>query len=200
MKKIRNEGKHLDLGCGKFPRNPYDRQFLYGVDIRDIDFNEKLSFEYKKANLITQKIPYPDSYFASVSAFDFLEHVPRVWIKDDGSTSFPFIDLMSEIYRVLEPGGKIYALTPFYPRAEVFQDPTHVNFISKDTHKYFCGAKPFAKIYGFEGTFKCLRASRVAPISAMEGLDGGIKQAFRHLRKFVKNRLTHLIWEFEAIK
>jgi len=58
--------KYLDLG--------------YGTDIRDL---KKIDFYYKKSNLITQNIPFPDKFFDSVSAFDFIEHVPRIRIKNE---------------------------------------------------------------------------------------------------------------------
>jgi len=49
---------------------------------------------------------------------------------------------MNEAYRVLKPGGIFYAITPYYPRAEVFVDPTHINFISHKTHTYFTTPNP----------------------------------------------------------
>jgi hypothetical protein len=65
--------KHLDLGCGSKPRNPYHAELTFGCDIRDIDAGVKdIGFDYKKVNLVLEPIPYPDNYFDSVSAFDFL--------------------------------------------------------------------------------------------------------------------------------
>ena len=95
--------KHLDLGCGLLPRNPYNAPDCHGIDIREID--DKLSqvnFKYVRANLTIDKIPYPDNFFDSISAFDFLEHVPRQLMLSNGELSNPFIELMNEIYRVLK--------------------------------------------------------------------------------------------------
>ena len=69
---------------------------------------------------------------------------------------------MDEIWRVLAPGGLLYAVTPAYPHAEAFQDPTHVNIITDHTHDYFCGAKPLARMYGFGGRFEMRRLEWVA--------------------------------------
>ena len=44
---------------------------------------------------------------------------------------------MNEIYRVLKPNGIFYGITPVYPKESVFVDPTHVNFITKNSFKYF---------------------------------------------------------------
>jgi len=90
--------RHLDLGCGKRPRNPYERSRLSGVDIRPLESGE--DFEYRAADLTVEPIPYESDRFGSVSAFDFIEHVPRVLPRGDGrSTTFPFIRLMDEIWR-----------------------------------------------------------------------------------------------------
>jgi SAM-dependent methyltransferase len=148
---------HLDIGCGKVPRNPYSREKLCGVDICSSDSTE--AFDFRAANLSLEPIPYPSDTFGSVSAFDFIEHVPRILPTADGrDTFFPFIRLMDEIWRVLAHGGRLYALTPAFPRLQAFVDPTHVNFITEGTHEYFCGEKPFAHMYGFNGRFNVVRA------------------------------------------
>ena len=66
---------------------------------------------------------------------------------------------MNEIWRVLKPGGILYASTPAYPHNEAFQDPTHVNFITEKTVEYFMGnvryqaGHDIGKMYGFIGRF-----------------------------------------------
>ena len=52
-------------------------------------------------------------------------------MRGNDDTNFLFIDSMNEVYRVLKSNGKFYALTPFYPKPEAFQDPTLVNIITK---------------------------------------------------------------------
>lgn len=146
--------KSLDLGCGNNPRNPYNAKELYGIDI--VDFSTD-TFEVKTADLNIEKIPYPDNYFDYVTAYDFLEHVPRI-IYVDGKIRNPFIELMNEIWRVLKPGGIFKAHTPYYPHPEVFQDPTHVNFITTSTVEYFTTAAiSLGRAYGFKGQFYLLR-------------------------------------------
>jgi SAM-dependent methyltransferase len=219
---------HLDLGCGKYPRNPYDQKRLFGVDIRELPPTE--GFESRAANLALDPIPYPDGMFGSVSAFDFIEHIPRVLaVPDERRTVLPFITLMNEIWRVLAPGGRLYAVTPAYPMAEAFQDPTHVNIITERTHEYFCGPRPFGAIYGFEGRFELLRSQWVrhhnldftgpekeAEREALRQAEARRRQPARwiayNLReslRFVRgkrrwtldqDRTAHLLWEFVAVK
>lgn len=207
--------RHLDLGCGKFPRNPYGRATVCGIDIRAL--SEPVGFELRTANLAVDPIPYGDSEFASVSAFDFLEHVPRILPSPDGrATVFPFIGLMNEIWRVLRPAGRLYTLTPAYPHPAAFSDPTHVNILTDDSHEYFCGENPPGRMYGFSGHFRLLRSERVRiedHYSAIEGspenrakamgarrYSHALRDGLRRLRGTSRNDLAYLLWEFEALK
>ena len=129
----------LDLGCGETIRNPYQALQVIGLDIQDAD-------------LAIQPIPYKDNYFDYVTAYDFLEHIPRLLYVPQ--RRYPFVELMSEIYRVLNIGGKFLSSTPAFPHGAAFQDPTHVNIITPDTfYEYFDDQKTWAKMYGFKGAF-----------------------------------------------
>lgn len=204
--------RHLDLGCGERPRNPYERGQLCGVDIRMPE--AAIAHEHRVANLVLEPIPYADDSFASVSAYDFIEHVPRLFPDGRGGTLFPFVRLMDEIWRVLAPGGRLYALTPAYPHPEAFVDPTHVNIVTERTHLYFCGVEPQARMYGFRGRFEPLRAERVERGNAYSALAGstrnypplkrfarGVRRTSRWLRGKQPNRMPAcMLWELEAVK
>ena len=191
--------RHLDLGCGAAPRNPYRRAELYGIDLRA--FPNTAQVRFRAANLTIEPIPFPDNHFGSVSAFDFLEHVPRVLADPTGDgTRFPFIELMSEVWRVLSPGGRFYALTPAYPHAEAFRDPTHVNILTAKTHDYFCGDQPYAANYGFVGRFRALRSDWVVSRDAEMPDPYTLSQRLRLWRRRLRGQISHLRWELEAIK
>jgi SAM-dependent methyltransferase len=142
----------LDLGCGAKPQNRFRADQVFGLDIRE-DRTQNISY----ADLTTDPIPFPENQFDYITAYDFLEHIPRVIYSP--TRKFPFIDLMNEIDRVLKPGGIFLSRTPVYPISAAFTDPTHVNVITADTFsRYFDDRDTWAKIYGFQGGFKvCLQ-------------------------------------------
>ena len=101
--------KVLDLGCGTKPRNDFNADEMYGVDIVDHGMPN-----VKVADLAIEPIPFEDNMFDIVTGYDFLEHIP-VLIYNNGIRKYSFIDLMSEIWRVLKPGVRGYFCTPAYP-------------------------------------------------------------------------------------
>lgn len=145
--------KSLDLGCGPSPRNPFNAEVVYGVDIR-----EDLHSNIKQADLSTEPLPFKENLFDYCTAFDLIEHIPRkTW--QGGVASAGVIDLMNEIYRILKPGGLFLHSTPAFPFKEAFQDPTHVNIITEDTFPdYFCMPHNLAAElgYGFLGKFELI--------------------------------------------
>ncbi len=189
--------RHLDLGCGSRPRNPYHRDELFGVDI--VGDGDRVC----RANLAVAPIPFESGYFDSVSAYDFLEHVPRLLSTPDGRhTRFPFIELMNEIWRVLKPGGCFYASTPVFPAEQVFVDPTHVNVLTQDSHSYFTRPCLSASLYGFTGDFDLVRTQLCAPTPDTLYLQvpTGIVQRMRYERRVRRREYSHIVWEFTARK
>jgi SAM-dependent methyltransferase len=189
--------KSLDLGCNNHPRNPYHCENLYGVDLGNFEIENVI---YKQANLALEPIPFEDNYFDYVTAFDFIEHIPRILSKEDATRS-PFIELMNEIWRVLKPDGVFYAVTPFYPHDEAFQDPTHVNIITKKTHQYFCGNEPMGNMYGFIGQFEKLEVKPVINKMCFTREDTTEKFWYNLKYKIINRRkFCHILWELKAIK
>jgi SAM-dependent methyltransferase len=141
----------LDLGCGSNKRNPFNASYTYGIDVR-----QDLSNNIYCADLSIERLPFQDNTFDYCTAFDFIEHIPRL-IRVDGKNRSSFIELINEIYRVLKPNGYFLHSTPGYPSKEVFQDPTHTNIITKDTFPlYFCSPYlgAFKLGYGYTGNFR----------------------------------------------
>ena len=164
--------------------------------------SENLIKNYKKANLILDKIPFPDSFFSSVSAYDFIEHIPRQQFINE-EMQYPFIKLMNEIYRVLKPNGLFFASTPVYPHPDTFVDPTHVNYITDSTHHYFISDKNnniLGMHYGFKGSFKEKKVLRIRPNLMEREYRNKFAMYFEWYKRKFRGRFSHLIWELEAIK
>jgi SAM-dependent methyltransferase len=148
--------KSLDLGSGMAPRNPFGASEVFGVDLGQ---RVELPINVRHADLAIDPIPFDSDFFDCVTAFDFIEHIPRLVYCPHRRNSF--VELMNEVYRVLKPSGYFLSSTPCYPHGSAFVDPTHVNFITEDTFSlYFCenaSGNPWAVTYGFNGIFRILR-------------------------------------------
>ena len=183
--------KHLDLGCGTRPKNPFGHADLHGVDIR-ADSAALSNATIATANLSVAPIPYADNFF---------EHIPRVAIDYANQTSrFPFIELMNGIWRVLKPDGILYSVTPDFPHEKALRDPTHVNFITPKTHRYFTAPEMMARMYGFEGEFRKIRQCWVHPRGAYEPTNPGLGHRLRAVGEKISCQQSHLVWEFAASK
>ena len=196
---------HVDMGCGYHPRNPFGAEKLIGMDIipgsRIPDMQHFVYVQIESS----QEIPLPDGSIDSISGFDFLEHLGR----GNGSSQNEFIGFMNEAFRILRPGGLLFLVTPAFPSPAAFQDPTHVNFITVDTVKYFLGPNATAQSmgYGFKGSFKLIEQFWLGPFSkifsssnhfASENINKPKKDflAINALRRMISSlrHPTHLVW------
>jgi hypothetical protein len=80
----------LDLRCGSTPKNPYNEDNLYGIDVQSKGMSNIIS-----ADLVLEKIPFEDNFFDYATAYDFIEHIPRLIYTPSRKTRF--LDLMAEI-------------------------------------------------------------------------------------------------------
>lgn len=192
---------HLDLGSGSNPRNPFNLEISLSIDVGDFSHQgfTKVSFG--------ENLPFSDASFASISAYDFLEHIPRT---GNGRPTSSFIGYMEEIHRLLEPGGLFLAATPGFPRKSAFSDPTHVNFITSDTHTYFTGPIHAKELgYGFTGEFRKIQSKWILPthpVFRSEHNSGWLKILKTKLHQVVyvlkcictlNNPYTHILWVFQ---
>jgi SAM-dependent methyltransferase len=145
------DSSSLDIGCGSVPKNPFHADRINGIDIR-----ENFAKGIKYADLTLEAIPHENNTFDFITAFDFIEHIPRVVYLPE--RRFPFIELMNEVWRTLKPNGIFLSYTPVFPFPSVFQDPTHVNILTHDTFtNYFDDTILWGRMYGFKGSFHIKR-------------------------------------------
>jgi len=146
----------LDLGCGTNPQNPFRAEQVYGIDIRD-----NPSKYIKCADLTVEPIPFEDNAFDFITAFDIIEHIPKVLYAPN--RRFPFVELMNEVWRTLKPNGYFLSHTPVYPYSAIFGDPTHVSVLTHETFGYFDDVSRNAAMYGFKGSFKVVSQHLIIP-------------------------------------
>jgi SAM-dependent methyltransferase len=185
---------HLDFGCGASPRNPFNAEEVFAVDIR----NYKIPI---KTKIIKpgQRIPFSDNYFDSVSAYDVLEHLSR---NQDGYNHF--IYYMNELCRVLKPQGLALFVFPSFPNKDAFSDPTHVNYITDETVNYFVNR---SKDQSYEGIFtnytliknaklrswnKYIYEAELLPNKEFSSLRRKISLLKRSMKRLIKPQ--HRIW------
>ena len=132
---------HVDLGCGtiKKGRIGIDRYAAPGVNIvanlGPVEIlslasapNEDASGYIPGIEGYKGGLPFADSSIRSIISHHFFEHV------GDG-----FIPLVDEIYRILEPGGVLRAITPLFPSRPAVEDPDHRRYFMEGSWDSFCG-------------------------------------------------------------
>lgn len=128
----KNKKIFLDLGCGNRKKEGYigmDRYLLKGVDIvSDID----------------KGLPFKDDVIEGVYSNYFLEH------------TIDLIFTFQEIYRVCKNKALVVLTVPYYTSINAFKDPTHKNFFTEETFKYFSRDKWYGSDYKINTNFRLL--------------------------------------------
>ncbi|MBT6047904.1 MAG: class I SAM-dependent methyltransferase [Candidatus Scalindua sp.] len=101
-------GKILDIGCGKYPFFLLNTDFAekYGIEriaTQEINQLNKQKIYIKNYDIEKETtIPYDDNYFDVLTMLAVFEHI----------TTNKLVQVLSEIYRILKPGGKYIITTP----------------------------------------------------------------------------------------
>lgn len=161
-------GLSLDIGCGAH-KHPAalgaDRRILPGVAVVcDLE----------------QGLPFREGSVMSVYLHNIVEHM------DD------LIVFMEELYRVREPGAKVYARAPWYASCEALVDSTHVRYITEATFEYF----DCPNYYGLKTNFK-VRFTYFKMRGAFWFMPAYFQKRFR---RYLWNACTEIDIELEAIK
>jgi SAM-dependent methyltransferase len=107
----------LNLGCGNKRREGF-----VGVDIGDFPAVDVRSdvHEYLRS--------LPDASVAEVYSRHFLEHLEPPALQE----------LLAQVDRVLQPGGRIHFIVPHFSNPYYYSDPTHRQAFGVHTFSYLC--------------------------------------------------------------
>ena len=108
----------LNLGCGQNALDGYinvDREFASNADY--------------KWNLEEVPWPWVDSSASEILMSHSLEHI--------GQSTTIFLRVMKELYRILEPNGKLILRVPHHHNDSFWNDPTHVRPITPEMMQLF---------------------------------------------------------------
>lgn len=136
-------GLKLNLGCG--------RKYLVGYVNCDLSREVKAD-KYFDLN----SFPYPfESECADEILLDnVLEHLDDI------------LRVMTELHRILRPGGRLRVLVPYGKSDWALQDPTHKHFFTEQSLNYFVEGNPYnyytnvrfrmvrARLYGDRTTWR----------------------------------------------
>jgi SAM-dependent methyltransferase len=81
--------------------------------------------------------PLPDAHFTRILCSHLVEHLdPRLTVR-----------FMDECWRVCEPGGWLFVITPYAGSFGFWQDPTHTKAWNEATPAYFDPAHELYRLY-----------------------------------------------------
>lgn len=106
-------GRALDVGCGVgqvVHRLTQAGANAYGVDVSEPSIAKARQFSSQCLVYDGTRLPFESAYFASAGALNVLEHV-------DQPEAF-----ITEVVRVVQPGGKIVISSPNFMRVAGFRD------------------------------------------------------------------------------
>ncbi|MGV8150753.1 MAG: class I SAM-dependent methyltransferase [Candidatus Woesearchaeota archaeon] len=116
--------KKLNIGCGTDVLKGY-----INLDINDTPGVDKVH------DLNNFPYPFKDNSFDEIRAYSILEHVQDL------------MKTMSELHRILKPGGTLDIIVPHYNGPMAWGNPTHLRTFSYDSFFFFTRGWSGGEIY-----------------------------------------------------
>ena len=172
----------LDVGCYNGRLWPFMKERFIFTDYHGVDYQQKyIDGAFVKPNKhfkiqqhdVTTGLPYEDNTFEIVMSSEVLEHIE--------SHNYPFI--ISEVYRVLKPGGRAILGFPMNTRDKEYHSPLkeekklgHVNFPVHEDFIQLAESTGF-NLHKFDSSFSTSSAWRISKEVKQEKYYQKIKNA-----------------------
>ena len=132
------------------PSNRFDADDVHGLDLVE-DLDKKVKY----CKLGFEKLPYEDSTFDYVTAYDLIEHIPR-YSENSSLTDTPFIFLMNEILEFSKTRVYSYHRRQFTRFLELFKILTIILLLLIRLKCIFQKRVIISKHYGISSKFNVL--------------------------------------------
>lgn len=121
--------RELLLGCGSLKNK---RLAIIGVDTEDwVNLTTLDIVETHNPDIVwdlnKRPLPFDDNTFDQVHGYEIFEHLGR---QGDAKG---FFEEFYEYWRILKPGGRLYATVPSYDSMGAWGDPSHTRIINPMT-------------------------------------------------------------------
>ena len=134
-RKFIKTSKILDLGCGN---GEFTEEISkLGFETFGVDINPPKGKNYKKADLVFDKAPWPDNTFDVIFTKSVIEHFRNPDI------------LINEAYRLLKPEGVLICMTPSWKHSykeQFYIDHTHYTPFTRHSLETICELSNFKNI------------------------------------------------------
>jgi ubiquinone/menaquinone biosynthesis C-methylase UbiE len=174
---IKPDDKILEIGCGI--GSIVNHLSKHGYDVTGTDIsNEAISYGLKKYGCLNlqvqpaEDLPFKDESFNVVLSFDLFEHIAQINRH------------VSEVYRVLRPGGYYLFQTPNKLSNAIFETLYHKSFKWKRTHPSLHSPAQLKKRlsgHGFEVTFVKMNPINEFTINKIRKKFGFLSSIFKHI-------------------
>lgn len=121
--------REILIGCGNSRRKKLANGPLEWSELTTIDHDPNCGADVLH-NLDVTPWPLPDSAFDEAHAYQVLEHLGH-----QGDVA-SFFATFGEIWRVLKPGGLLFATTPSHKSVWAWGDPSHRRIINTGTIQF----------------------------------------------------------------
>lgn len=121
------EYRELLIGCGaNLKKQVYQKNDAEWRELTTLDIDPCHNADVTH-DLNVTPWPFADGSFDEIHAYEVLEHLGR---QGDHASFFAHF---FEIWRILKPGGKLYASTPMWDSPWAWGDPGHTRIITKNS-------------------------------------------------------------------